>query len=336
MRHAAVTGWGMAVPDRVLTNHDLSQMVDTSDEWIVSRTGIRERRIVELDQTATSMSVTAGRAACEKAAIDSSDLDLIIVGTYTADHQMPSVASLVQNELGARRAGAFDVNAACSGFVYALAVGSQFIETGVYSKVLVIGTDIASRFLDYTDRSTCILFGDGAGAVVLQPSDADEGLLSVVLGSDGSAGHHLTLGDNTVLAGLNGTRTTDRPFMKMNGPEVFRFAVKVMGEAAAEAVIKAGLTFGDIDLLVPHQANLRIIDSAAKRLELPRDRVWVNVDRYGNTSSASVPISLVEAVDAGAIQDGMNVVVVAFGGGLTWAAGVLRWGSSGVAQAARR
>jgi 3-oxoacyl-[acyl-carrier-protein] synthase III len=336
MRHAAVTGWGMAVPDRVLTNHELSQMVDTSDEWIVSRTGIRERRIVELDESATSMSIQAGVAACEKAGIDPADVDLVIVGTYTADHQMPSVASLVQNALGARRAGAFDVNAACSGFVYALAVGSQFIESGVYSKVLVIGTDIASRFLDYTDRSTCILFGDGAGAVVLQASDADEGLLSIVLGSDGSAGHHLTLGDNTNLGGLNGTRTVDRAFMKMNGPEVFRFAVKVMGEAAAEAVIKAGLTFGDIDLLVPHQANLRIIDTAAKRLELPRDRVWVNVDRYGNTSSASVPICLVEAVDAGAIQDGMNVVVVAFGGGLTWAAGVLRWGSSGVAQGVRR
>jgi 3-oxoacyl-[acyl-carrier-protein] synthase-3 len=161
-------------------------------------------------------------------------------------------------------------------------------------------------------------------------------VLSLVLGSDGSAGHHLTLGDATALAGLNGSRTVDRAFMKMNGPEVFRFAVKVMGEAAAEAVIKAGLTFDDVDLLVPHQANLRIIDTAAKRLELPRDRVWVNVDRYGNTSSASVPISLVEAVDAGAIQDGMNVVVVAFGGGLTWAAGVLRWGSSGVERAARR
>ena len=336
MRHAAVTGWGMAVPDQVLTNHELSRMVDTTDEWIVSRTGIRERRIASVDESATSMSVAAGRAACEKAGIDSADLDLIVVGTYTADHLMPSVASLVQDALGARRAGAFDVNAACSGFVYALAVGSQFIESGVYSKVLVIGTDLASRFLDYTDRGTCILFGDGSGAVVLQPSTVDEGLLSLVLGSDGSAGQHLTLGDNTVVAGMNGVRTVDRPFMKMNGPEVFRFAVKVMGEAAAEAVIKAGLTFGDIDLLVPHQANLRIIDTAAKRLELPRDRVWVNVDRYGNTSSASVPICLVEAVDAGAIQDGMNVVVVAFGGGLTWAAGVLRWGSSGVAQEARR
>jgi 3-oxoacyl-[acyl-carrier-protein] synthase III len=335
MRRAAVTGWGMYVPERVLTNHDLSQMVDTNDEWIVSRTGIRERRIATEPETATSMSVAAARAACLQANLDPAHLDLIVVGTYTPDQYMPSVACLVQHELGALRAGAFDVNAACSGFVYALAVGAQFIESGVYSKVLVIGTDIASRYMDYTDRGTCILFGDGSGAVVLEASDADEGLISVVLGADGSAGHHLTLGSQQSLGALNGARDIDRPFMRMNGAEVFRFAVKVMGEAAAEAVLKAGLSFSDIDLLVPHQANLRIIDAAAKRLELPRDRVWVNVAQYGNTSSASVPICLVEAVEAGAIRDGMNVVVVAFGGGLTWAAGVLRWGSAGVARVAR-
>jgi 3-oxoacyl-[acyl-carrier-protein] synthase III len=335
MRHAAVTGWGMYVPERVLTNHDLSEMVATTDEWIVSRTGIRERRVAAPGETAVSMSVAAGRAACQQAGLDPADVDLIIVGTFTPDQYMPSVACLVQAQLGARRAGAFDVNAACSGFVYALAVGSQFIDSGMAARVLVIGTDVASRFLDYTDRGTCILFGDGSGAVVLEATTGDEGVLSLVLGADGSAGHHLTLGSPVGLGSLNGSRTLDRPFMKMNGPEVFRFAVKVMGEAAAEAVLKAGLTFDDIDLLVPHQANLRIIDTAAKRLNLPRDRVWVNVERYGNTSSASVPIGLVEAIDAGAIQDGMNVVVVAFGGGLTWAAGVLRWGSAGVARVTR-
>jgi 3-oxoacyl-[acyl-carrier-protein] synthase-3 len=330
MPHAAVTGWGMYVPERVLSNDDLAGMVATSDEWIVSRTGIRERRIVAATETATSMSVAAARAACARAGIDPTDLDLIVVGTFTPDSYMPSVACLVQDALGARRAAAFDVNAACSGFVYALAVGSQFVQTGLYSRVLVVGTDVNSRFLDYTDRGTCVLFGDGSGAVVLEPSTRPEGLLSTVLGADGSAGHHLTLGDNTRLTSLNGTCTIDRAYMKMNGSEVYRFAVKVMGEAAADAVLKAGLTFDDVDLLVPHQANLRIIDAAARRLELPRERVWVNVDRYGNTSSASVPICLVEAVDAGAIRDGMNVVVVAFGGGLTWAAGVLRWGSAGV------
>jgi 3-oxoacyl-[acyl-carrier-protein] synthase-3 len=335
MRHAAITGWGMYVPDRVLTNDDLSQFVETSDEWIVSRTGIRERRIALETDTVTSMSVAAGRAACAQAGLDSSELDLIVVGTFTPDQYMPSIACSVQNELGARRAAAFDVNAACSGFVYALATGSQFIQSGMYSRVLVIGTDLNSRFLDYTDRGTCILFGDGSGAVVLEASEAEEGLLSIALGADGSAGHHLTLGDPQTMVGLNGDRDMSRPFMKMNGPEVFRFAVKIMGDSAAEAIEKAGLTFADIDLLVPHQANLRIIDSAARRLGLPSEKVWVNVGRYGNTSSASVPIALVEAVEAGAIQDGMNVAVVAFGGGLTWASGVVRWGSAGVARGAR-
>ncbi|HUG16601.1 MAG TPA: beta-ketoacyl-ACP synthase III [Thermomicrobiales bacterium] len=335
MWHAAVTGWGMYVPERVLSNADLSQMVDTSDEWIVSRTGIRERRVAAANETATSMAVSAARNACATAGLDPAELDLIVVGTYTPDQYMPSVACLVQRELGAIRAGAFDVNAACSGFVYALSVGAQFVQTGVYAKVLVIGADIASHFLDYTDRGTCILFGDGAGAVVIEASDHDEGLMSIVLGSDGRAGRHLTLASERSYATLNGGREIDRPFMRMNGPEVYRFAVRVMGEAAADAVHKAGLTFSDIDLLVPHQANLRIIDAAAKRLELPREKVWVNVAQYGNTSSASVPICLVEAVEAGAIQDGMNIVVVAFGGGLTWAAGVLRWGSGGVARVGR-
>jgi 3-oxoacyl-[acyl-carrier-protein] synthase-3 len=332
MPYAAITGWGMHVPERVLTNVELSTMVDTSDEWIVSRTGIRERRIAGVHETSTSVSVAAARAACARADLDPSQLDLIIVGTFTPDQYMPSVASRVQAELGARRAGAFDVNAACTSFVYALAVGAQFIRSGAYQRVLVIGSDITSRFLDYTDRGTCVLFGDGAGAVVLEPSERAEGWLSTVLGSDGTAGHHLTLGDPAAMAALNGDRDIARPFMKMNGPEVFRFAVKVMGEAAAEAVEKAGLTYDDIDLLVPHQANLRIINTAAKRLELPREKVWVNVDRYGNTSSASVPICLVEAEASGAIQDGMDIVVVAFGGGLTWAAGVVRWGASGVSR----
>ena len=336
MRNAAITGWGMHVPERVLTNADLSEMVDTSDEWIVGRTGIRERRIAGARDTATSVSVAAGRAACAKAGLAPSELDLIIVGTFTADQQMPSIAAQAQAELGAARAAAFDVNAACTSFVYALAVGAQFINTGVYERVLVIGADITSRFLDYTDRGTCVLFGDGAGAVVLEASTAREGWLSTVLGADGSAGRHLTLGDPASFAALNGARSLDRSYMKMNGAEVFRFAVKVMGEAAAAAVLQAGMTFGDIDLLVPHQANLRIIDAAAKRLELSRDKVWVNVDRYGNTSSASVPICLVEAEASGVLQDGMNVVVVAFGGGLTWAAGVIRWGASGVSRVQTR
>lgn len=335
MINAAVTGWGMYVPEHVLTNDDLAHLMDTSDEWIRTRTGIRERRIASVTETTTSMAVAAGKAACLRAGVDPADLELVIVATFTPDQYIPSTASMVQAALGADRAAAFDMNTACSGFVYALAVGSQFIQTGAYSRVLVIGADFTSRFLDYTDRGTSILFGDGAGAVVLQPTLSDEGVLAIELGSDGSAGHHLTLGGPESFVGLNGARTIERPFMKMNGREVFRFAVRIMGEAAANAVIKAGLTFSDIDLLIPHQANLRIIDAAAKRLEIPRDRVWVNVDRYANTSCASIPICLVEAEQEGSLADGKNVVVIGFGGGLTWAAVVLRWGATGVQQGGR-
>lgn len=330
MYRAAITGWGMYVPEHVLTNDDLSRIMDTSDEWIRSRTGIKERRTASATETTVSMATAAGIAACKRAGIEPAELELVIVATFTPDQYMPSTASSVQHAIGATHAAAFDLNTACSGFVYALATGSQFIQAGTYSRVLVIGADLVSRFLDYTDRGTAILFGDGAGAVVLERSSRDEGVLSIELGSNGAAGHHLTLGSPASFVELNGARTIERPFMKMNGAEVFRFAVRIMGEAAANAILKAGLTFADIDLLIPHQANLRIIESAAKRLELPRDRVWVNVDRYANTSCASIPICLVEAESEGALVDGMNVAVIGFGGGLTWAAAVIRWGSEGV------
>ena len=325
MRYAAIAGTGMYVPDRVVTNDELSEFIDTSDEWIRTRTGIAERRIADATETSVSMAVEAARVACDRAGVESSDLDLVIVATYTPDQYMPSVASLVQNELGAMHAGAFDLNAACSGFVYALSVGTQFVRTGAAERVLVVGADFVSRFLDFSDRGTCVLFGDGAGAVVLTASDEPAGLLSMDLGSDGSAGRHLTLGSPERYVGLNGANSVERAYMKMNGQEVYRFAVKVMGEAAASAVHQAGLTYDDIDLFIPHQANLRIINAAAKRLELPREKVWVNVDRYGNTSNASVPICLFEAEAEGVLSDGMNVVLVGFGGGLTWAAGVVRW-----------
>lgn len=337
MRNAAITGWGMYVPDQVLTNADLEQMVETSDEWIVSRTGIRERRLAGASDTTLAMSAHSARQAMDVAGIDPLDIDLIVLATVTPDKFMPSTASLLQTELGAHRAAAFDLAAACSGFVYALAVGSQFIQTGVHRNVLVIGTDALTRFIDFTDRGTCILFGDGSGAVVLQATDADEGVLSNVLGSDGRGAQHLYI-DGFASNGLfsrNGNAITDevglqRTFMKMNGNEVYRFSVRVMGETAVEAVNKAGLRLGDIDWLIPHQANLRIIDAAAKRLDLPRDRVWVNLDRYGNTSAASVPMCLAEAAESGKLQPGMNMVLVAFGAGLSWASSVVRWGSTGV------
>jgi len=332
MRHAAITGWGMAVPERVLSNADLERMVDTSDEWIVSRTGIKERRIVGPDDSTTSLSVAAARQALDRAGLSAADIDLIVVATCTPDQFLVSQACLVQGELGGS-AGALDVGAACAGFVYALSVGSQFVQTGCHDRVLVIGVDTLTRFVDYTDRSTCVLFGDGAGAVVLEPTDEPRGLLSTVLGADGAGYKHLYVpGWGAFVPESAELFPEYRPYLQMNGQEVFRFAVRVMGDAAAEAVDRAGLSFADVDMLIPHQANVRIIDAAARRLDLPRDKVWVNVDRYGNTSAASIPIALVEAEAAGGLTEGGNLVLVAFGGGLAWAAGVVRWGSAGVCR----
>lgn len=331
MQYAAITGWGKYLPERVLTNSDLEQMVETSDDWIVSRTGIRERRLATSTDTTVSMAAIASREALATAGISAADVDLIVVATVTPDMFMPSAASLLQAEIGARRAAAFDVAAACSGFVYALSVATQFVRAGTYQTVLVVGADALTRFIDFTDRGTCILFGDGAGAVVLQASSEPEGVLSNVLGSDGRGAMHLYIdGWGNSLTPNGSVKALDRPYMKMNGGEVFRFSVRVMGEVAAEAVEKAGLSFADIDLLIPHQANLRIIDSAAKRLDLPREKVWVNLDRYGNTSAASVPICLAEAAEADALTEGMHVVLVAFGAGLSWGASVARWGRRGV------
>lgn len=321
----------MYVPERVLSNFDLERMVETSDEWIVARTGIRERRLATKTDTTVTMAAAAARQAISVAGISADSIDLIILATDTPDQLMPASASELQAELGATHAGAFDLDAACSGFVYALSVGAQFIRAGVFQTVLVAGADALTRYIDFTDRGTCILFGDGAGAVVLQASDADEGVLSTVLGSDGRGAQHLYVNGVTPSVVPNGKETAiPVPHMKMNGGEVFKFAVRVMGEAAVEAVHRAGLSIGDIDLFIPHQANQRIIDASARRLELPREKVWVNIDRYGNTSAASVPMCIAEAANAGALKVGMNVVLVAFGAGLSWAANVVRWGSTGV------
>lgn len=332
MRHAAITGWGMAIPDRVLTNADLERLVETTDEWIVSRTGIKERRVVGANDSTTSLSVAAARQALDKAGLTAEDIDLIIVGTCTPDQFLVSQACLVQAEIGGN-AGAFDLGAACSGFVYALVTGSQFIQSGLYDRVLVIGVDTLTRFVDYSDRSTCVLFGDGAGAVVLEATDQERGLLSSVLGADGVGHKHLYVpGWGSLVPESAELFPEYRPYLQMNGREVFKFAVRVMGDAAAEAVERAGLKLDDVDIFIPHQANSRIIDAAAKRLDLPQDRIWTNIDRFGNTSAASVPIALFEAIDAGKIEDGDNLVFVAFGGGLSWAAGVVRWGTAGVCR----
>jgi 3-oxoacyl-[acyl-carrier-protein] synthase-3 len=333
-RHAAITGWGMAIPDRVLTNGDLEQLVETSDDWIVSRTGIRERRIVGPQDSTTSLAVAAARQALERADLTANDLDLIVTATCTPDQFLVSQACLVQAELGGN-AGAFDVGAACAGFVYALSVGTQFIQNGVHDRVLVIGVDTLTRFVDYTDRSTCILFGDGAGAVVLEATDEPRGLLSTVLGADGAGHKHLYIpGWGSLVPESAELFPEFRPYLQMNGREVFKFAVRVMGDAAIEAIEQAGLALNDVDMLIPHQANYRIIEEAAKRLRLPMEKIWVNLDRYGNTSAGSVPIALCEAEAAGRLKEGDNLVFVAFGGGLAWAAGAVRWGVAGVCRGA--
>jgi 3-oxoacyl-[acyl-carrier-protein] synthase-3 len=320
----------MAVPERVLTNADLEKMVDTSDEWIVSRTGIRERRVVGPNDSTTSLGAAAARQALDRAGLKAEELDLIVVATCTPDQFLVSEACLIQAEIGGN-AGAVDVGAACSGFVYALSQASVYIQAGQARRALVIGVDTLTRFVDWTDRSTCVLFGDGAGAVVLEATDEPMGLLSTVLGADGQGHKHLYIPGWGALVPESAELFPEyRPYLQMNGKEVFRFAVRVMGDATAEAVKRAGLTFSDIDVLIPHQANSRIIDAAADRLDLPKEKVIVNLDRYGNTSAASIPIALVEAEADGRLHEGDNMVLVAFGGGLAWASGVVRWGTAGV------
>lgn len=325
-RYAHIIGWGKYVPSKVLTNHDLEKMVNTSDEWIRTRTGIVERRIAGPKETTFSMGLEAAREALQVANIDPKDLDLIIVATFTPDHFFPATACLVQDALGARHAAAFDLSAGCSGFVYALSVASQMMVAGAYERVLVIGSETLSPILDWTDRSTCVLFGDGAGAFVLATSENPGGFLSFVLGSDGSGGELLILpaggskippSENTVQERLH--------FVKMNGREVFKFAARIMPKSALQAIKAAGLESGDIELFIPHQANLRIIKSAAQAMDLPMERVFVNVDRYGNTSDASVPIAFCEAIEQNRLQPGDHVVLVGFGAGLTWAAAVVQW-----------
>jgi 3-oxoacyl-[acyl-carrier-protein] synthase-3 len=318
-RYARVVGWGKYLPEKVLTNQELERMVSTDDSWIRSRTGIRERRIAAADETASTMAARASQEALEASGLDPGSLDLIITSTCTAEHIFPACSSLVQASLGATRAAAFDINAACSGFIYALATACQFIVAGTYDSILVVGSEVYSRILDWEDRNTCVLFGDGAGAVVVQAADSPPGSLSIVLGNDGSRyGTIYTPGP----CGL-----TDGPYyLKMRGPETFRFAVNIVHQASKEAVAAAGLQLSDIDLIIPHQANTRIIRSAAKLLDIPLDRFFVNVDRYGNTSAASIPIALCEAAEQGRVKEGDRILMVGFGGGLSWAAMVLEWG----------
>jgi 3-oxoacyl-[acyl-carrier-protein] synthase-3 len=325
-RSVGIVGMGSSVPDKRLTNADLEQMVDTSDEWIRTMTGIHERRVAE-DGTATSdYSVKAARLALERAGLQPNDLDLIIVATITPDFPLPSTASIVQNALGADKVPAFDLAAGCSGWVYALATATSFIRSGIYNNVLVIGADLLTRFTNWTDRATCILFGDGAGAAVVAPVEDGCGMLDFELGSDGSGWQLLGIdagGSRNPCTHEDLDQHRDK--MHMEGREVFKFAVKIQGEAIERVLAKCGMSPSDIDLVVPHQANIRIIESAVKRLGLPQDKFFVNLQNYGNTSAASIPIAIDEALAAGKIKKGDTVIVVGFGAGLTWAAGVMKW-----------
>ncbi|WP_408010699.1 beta-ketoacyl-ACP synthase III [Pseudalkalibacillus sp. A8] len=309
--NAGVIGIGRYVPERVMTNADLEKMVDTSDEWIRTRTGIEERRIAENDMDTSHMAERAGKEALRDAGLDASDIDLILVATVTGDYGFPSVACLIQERLGATNAVAMDISAACAGFIYGMITAKQYIDTDTYKNVLVIGVEKLSKITDWEDRNTAVLFGDGAGAAVIAPVDDDKGILSFDMGSDGSGAKYLY---------QNGDH------LYMNGREVFKFAVRQMPESSMKVVEKAGLKKEDVDFLIPHQANIRIMEAARERLGLPQEKMASTVAKYGNTSSSSIPIALVEARESGKVKDGDVLVLVGFGGGLTWGAVALRWG----------
>lgn len=326
-----ILGTGSAVPEQVMTNADFERMVDTSDEWITSRTGIKERRIARSDQASSDLAFEAAQRAIHNAGIRPEDIEMIIVATITPDMMFPATACIVQERLGLSSIPAFDLSAGCSGFVYALDVGSQMVRSG-YGKVLVIGVDLLSKITDYEDRSTCILFGDGAGAAVLSQVPDGYGFICTELGADGAGGLHLKMpaGGSRLPASAE-TVSSRQHFVQMAGNDVFKFAVRIMNESTQRVLGKANLTSDDIRWFIPHQANIRIIHSAASRLGIGEERIFINVDKYGNTSAASIAMALDEVVQSGTVKDGDNLLIVGFGAGLTWGAAVIKWyGSTAV------
>ncbi|MEK4010510.1 beta-ketoacyl-ACP synthase III [Peribacillus sp. FSL M8-0224] len=309
--NAGILGLGRYLPDKIVTNADLEKIMDTSDEWIRTRTGIEERRIANDDIDTSDMAYEAAKAALKNAEISAEEIDMILVATVTPDQSFPSVACMIQEKLGAMKAAAMDVSAACAGFMYAMITAQQFIKTGAYKHVLIVGVEKLSKVTNWEDRNTAVLFGDGAGAAVLGPVSDGKGVLSFELGADGTGGKHLL---------------QEGDFIHMNGREVFKFAVRQMGESSLGVLDKAGLTKEEVDLLVPHQANIRIMEASRERLGLPLEKMTKTVHKYGNTSSASIPMALVEEMEAGRIKDNDLIVMVGFGGGLTWGAIALRWG----------
>lgn len=327
MLRARITGTGSAVPAKVLSNHDLEQLVETNDEWITSRTGIKERRIAAADEFTSTLATRAARNALEMAGIAAEDLDLILMGTITPDFPFPATACIVQHELGACKAAAFDLSAACSGFIYGLNLAEAYIKSGMARRVLVIGGEVLSRIMDYTDRNTCILFGDGAGAAVLEADNGPRGLLSSHIFTNGCHWGLLYqpgIGSRNPV-GNPATHEQRLYFLRMEGNEVFKHAVRAMGDAAMTALEHNGYTPGDLGLLIPHQANRRIIEATGKRIGLPEEKVFVNLHKYGNTSAASIPIALDEANREGRIGEGELVLLAAFGGGFTYGSALLKW-----------
>jgi len=323
---AAITGLGMSVPQKVLTNQDFEKFLDTSDEWITQRTGIKSRRIVQNGQTTATLGTQAAREALAFAGLEANQLDMIICATITPEMPFPATACFIQQALEVKDIPAFDISAACSGFIYGLTIGSQFIQNNIYRRVLVIGAETLSRFTDYQDRSSCILFGDGAGAAVLEATDDDRGVLYSVMKTDGAGWDfiHVPGGGSRSPAGEQ-TIAARQHYIKMRGRDVYKFAVEKMQWLLGDCMAKCNLKADDIDLVVPHQVNIRIIESAASKMHLPMDKFFINIDKYGNTSAASVPIALKEAHQAGRIGPGSVVLLVAFGAGLTWAGAVVRF-----------
>lgn len=317
---------GFYVPKKVITNHDLEKMVDTSDKWIIERTGIKERRIASSDQAASDLAYEAAKIALKKAHLKPAGIDLIIVATVTGDMPFPSTACILQGKLGVKNIAAFDLNAACSGFIYGLHVANGLIKSGMHKRVLLVGTEVISRFIDWEDRATCILFGDGAGAVIIEGTKEKRGIYSTHIYSDGNLSELISLpGGGSRYPCSSDSIRKRRNFMKMKGNETFKVAVKTLKDLAMKTLEANNLTPSQLSLLIPHQANLRIIQAAAKRLDLPIEKVFINIDKYGNTSAASIPIALDEAVETGRIKDGDYILLEAFGGGLTWASSLIRW-----------
>ncbi|WP_429160693.1 beta-ketoacyl-ACP synthase III [Desulfitispora alkaliphila] len=326
MKSVGITGLGSSLPENIVTNRDIANYLDTNDEWIVNRTGISERRKAEEHILTSDICAEAAQKALDDAGLKPEEIDLIILATMTPDLVFPATACMVQEKIGAVNAAAMDLEAACTGFIYGIATGQQFVATGMYRNVLVIGGELMSRIVDWEDRNTCILFGDGAGAAVLSPVEDGCGIMTNYLGSDGSGLESLYVpAGGAKRPTCEETVKQREHFVRMNGSEVFKFAVRVMGDASIKALEKAGLGKEDIDFLVPHQANIRIIEAATKRLGLSKDKVIANIDKYGNMSAASIPVALEEAVTNNRIKKGDIVLMVGFGGGLTWGATVMKW-----------